>query len=158
MKIMFTVAVLLALCLIVLASFVVTSNGSGQFQDVGGDFGKTMISDFQAQSHKSADQVNNATLWGWGSMPRGKELVGGKLVDAPNTTWLYNSNNWMGDNYVDPYTGNYIDPITGQPVYRNLQVFPPTATSNQITTSNPTTNNQQGSQLPEILQSLSTGS
>ena len=38
--------------------------------------------------------------------------------------WLYNAANWMGDNYVDPYTGNYIDPNTGLPVYRNYQVFP----------------------------------
>jgi hypothetical protein len=142
MKIMFTAAVLLALCLVVLAQLAMTSSGSGKFQEVGGDFGKAWISNVQAQNNKTADQENNTTLWGWGTVPKGKVLAGDKLVDAPNSTWLYNSTNWMVDNYVDPYTGNYIDPITGQPVYVNHQVFPPTATSN------PTTNNQQDSPLP----------
>jgi hypothetical protein len=155
LKIMFTVAVLLAFCLFANAAYVLLSSGSGKFQEVGGDFGKSWISNFQAQNPKLNTQTNNSTLWGWGSVPKGKELVGDKLVDA-NKTWLYNATNWMGDNYVDPYSGNYIDPNTGQPVYRNLQVFPPTTTTNP--NSNPTTNNQPGSQLPKILQSLSTGS
>ena len=126
MKIIFTAAVLLALCLFAFAQSVLLSSGSGKFQQVGGDFGKAWISNFQAQNNKTADQGNNnnTTLWGWGSVPIGKELVGGKLVDAPNGTWLYNTTNWMGDNYVDPYSGNYIDPNTGQPVYRNHQFFP----------------------------------
>jgi hypothetical protein len=125
MKIIFTAIVLLALCLVAFAQFVVPSSGSGKVQQVGGDFGKAWISNFQAQNPKPAAQgKNNTTLWGWGSVPRGKELVGGKLVDAPNGTWLYNTTNWMGDNYVDPYSGNYIDPNTGLPVYRNYQVFP----------------------------------
>jgi hypothetical protein len=152
MKIMFTVAVLLVLCLAAIAAFVVSSSGSGKFQEVGGDFGKSWISNFQAQNNKTADKGNNTTLWGWGSIPKGKKLAGGKLVNAPNATWLYNTTNWMVDNYVDPYTGNYIDPITGQPVYINHQVFPDNG--NQP----PNYGNQQGSQLPKILQSLSTGS
>lgn len=146
MKIVFTVAVLLALCLVAFAQFVVSSSGSGKFQEVGGDFGKSWISNVQAQNNKTAEQGNNTTLWGWGTVPKGKVLAGGNLVDAPNSTWLYNTTNWMGDNYVDPYTHNYIDPRTGQPVYRNLQVFPQTATSN------PTTTTQQNSQLPPFLQ------
>lgn len=155
MKIMFTAAVLLALCLVAIAAFVATSSGSGKFQEVGGDFGKSWINNFQAQNSKTADQGNNTTLWGWGSKPKGKALVGGKLVDAPNTTWLYNTTNWMGDNYVDPYSGNYINPITGQPMYINHQVFP----DNGYQPPNYSTNynNQQGSQLPKILQSLGTG-
>ena len=152
MKIMFTVAVLLALCLFAFVQSVLLSSGSGKFQEVGGDFGKAWISNVQAQNNKTADQGNNTTLWGWGTVPKGKALVGGKIVDAPNGTWLYNATNWMGDNYVDPYTGSYIDPNTGQRVYKNYQVFPTTATSN------PTTTTQQNSQLPEILQSLGTGS
>jgi hypothetical protein len=152
MKIMFTAAVLLALCLAVLAQFVVTSSGSGNFQEVGGDFGKSWISNFQAQNNKTADQGNNATLWGWGSIPKGKVLAGDKLVDAPNGTWLYNSTNWMGDDYVDPYTGSYIDPYTGQRVYKNTEVFP------NYGTQQPSYSSQQGSQLPKILQSLGTGS
>ena len=126
MKIMFTAVVLLALCLVAFAQSVLLSSGSVKFQQVGGDFGKAWISKFQAQNNKTADQGNNnnTTLWGWGTVPKGKVLAGGKLVDAPNGTWLYNTTNWMGDNYVDPYSGNYIDPNTGLPVYRNYQVFP----------------------------------
>jgi hypothetical protein len=149
MKIMFTVAVLLTLCLFAFAQSVLLSSGSGKFQEVGGDFGKAWISSFQAQNPTPAAQGNNDTLWNWGSMPKGKALVGGKIVDAPNGTWLYNATNWMGDNYVDPYTGSYIDPNTGQRVYKNYKVFPTTATTNTT---------QQNSQLPEILQSLGTGS
>jgi hypothetical protein len=140
---MFTVTVLLALCLAAFAQSAVVSSGSGKFQEVGGDFGKAWISNFQAQNPKSA-QTDNSTLWDWGTIPKGKALVGGKLVDAPNSTWLYNSTNWMGDNYVDPYTGYYIDPLTGQPVYRNYQVFPNYGEQE-------TNNNPQSSPLPEFL-------
>ncbi len=152
MKIVFTVAVLLALCLVAFAQFVVSSSGSGKFQEVGGDFGKSWISNVQAQNNKTAEQGNNTTLWGWGTVPKGKVLTGGKLVDAPNGTWLYNTTNWMGDNYVDPYTQNYIDPKTGQPVYINHKVFPDNGNQQ------PGYNNQQGPQLPPILQPFSTGS
>lgn len=151
MKIMFTASVLLALSLVAFAAVVVTSSGSGKFQEVGGDFGKSWISNIQAQSNKTPDQGNNTPLWGWGNVPKGKELVGGKLVDAPNSSWVYNAANWMGDNYVDPYTGNYINPSTGLPVYKNYQVFP------NYGTQQPDYTTQQNSQLPEILQSLSTG-
>ena len=150
MKIMFTVAVLLALCLFAFVQSVLLSSGSGKFQEVGGDFGKAWISNVQAQNNKTAEQGNNTTLWGWGTVPKGKALVGGKIVDAPNGTWLYDTSNWMGDNYVDPYTGSYIDPYTGQRVYKKTtEIFPTTATTNTT---------QQNSQLPEILQSLGTGS
>lgn len=152
MRIAFTVAVLSVLCLFAFAELATTSSGSGKYQEVGGDFGKAWIGNFQSQNNKTADKGSNndTTLWGWGTVPKGKALVGGKIVDAPNSTWLYNSTNWMVDNYVDPYTGNYIDPVTGQPVYINHQVFPPTETS-----SKPSTSNQQGPQLPKVLQSLS---
>lgn len=150
MKIIFTATVLLALCLVAFAQSVGPSTGSDKVQQVGGDFGKAWISNFLAQNPKPAAQGNNSTLWGWGSAPKGKVLVGGKLVDAPNGTWLYNTTNWMGDNYVDPYSGNYIDPNTGQPVYRNYQVFP------NYGTQQPSYNNQQNSQLPKPLQSPTT--
>jgi hypothetical protein len=146
MKIIFTATVLLALCLVAFAQSALLGSGLGKFQQVGGDFGKAWISNFQAQNTKPAAQTNNSTLWGWGSVPKGKELVGGKLVNAPNTTWLYNTTNWMGDNYVDPYTGNYVDPNTGLPVYRNYQVFP------NYGTQQPSYNNQQNLQLPSFLQ------
>jgi hypothetical protein len=147
---MFTVTVLLALCLVVLAQFIVLGSSSGKFQEVGGDFGKAWISNFLAENPKSAAQTDNSTLWGWGTIPKGKALAGGKLVDAPNSTWLYAATDWMGDNYVDPYSGSYIDPITGQPVYRNYQIFP------NYSSQQPSYGNQQSSQLPKFLQSIAT--
>jgi hypothetical protein len=78
-------------------------------------------------------------------MPKGKVLMGGKLVDAPNSTWLYNATDWMGNNYVDPYSGYYIDPITGQRVYSNYEVFPNYGYDQSDF-------NQQSSQLPKFLQ------
>jgi hypothetical protein len=142
---MFTVTVLLALCLAVLAQFAVPGSGSGKFQEVGGDFGRAWIDDFLAENPRSSAQDNNSTLWGWGTMPKGKVLMGGKLVDAPNSTWLYNATDWMGNNYVDPYSGYYIDPITGQRVYSNYEVFP-NYDYDQSDLS------QQSSQLPKFLQ------
>lgn len=145
---MFTVNVLLVLCLVSLAQFMTQGSGSGKFQEVGGDFGKSWISNFQAENPKATSQANNSTLWGWGTIPKGKAVLGGKLVDAPNSSWLYAATDWMGDNYVDPYTGYYIDPLTGQAVYRNFRVFP-NYSSQQ--TSNI---NRQSSQLPKFLQPI----
>jgi hypothetical protein len=145
LKIMFTVTVLLALCLAAFAQSAEVSSGSGKFQEVGGDFGRAWISNFQAENPKSAP-TDNSTLWGWGTIPKGKALAGDKLVDAPNSTWLYAATDWMGDNYVDPYSGYYIDPLTGQPVYRNYQVFP------NYSSQQPSYSNQPN--LPEILRSL----
>lgn len=133
MKIIFTAIVLLVLCMTVSAQSVVVSGVTGKFQSVGGDFGKTWITNLQAQNPKQSAQESKDTLWGWGTVPKGKALAGGQLVDAPNNTWLYNtSGNWLGDNYVDPYTG--------QPVYTKYTAFP----SNSA---------QQGFLLPEILRS-----
>jgi hypothetical protein len=145
MKIIFTVTVLLTLCLVAFAQPVVVSSNSGKFQSVGGDFGRTWISDFQAQNPKPATQENNNnSLWGWGTIPKGKMLVGGKLIDAPNTTYTYNtSGNWLGDYYIDPYTGRPIyDSYPGYliPIYSNSAY----------------SNNSQYLQLPVVLQSPST--
>jgi hypothetical protein len=148
LKITFTATVLLVLCLVILAQFIALCSGSGRFQEVGGDFGRAWIGNFQAQNPKPADQTNNSTLWGWGTLPKGKVLIGGKIVDAPNSTWLYNATDWMGDNYVDPYSGYYIDPLTGQPVYRNFLVFPNNGYQQ------PNYGNEPN--LPEILRSLTT--
>ncbi len=148
LKIMFTVTVLLALCLVVFAQLLVLCSSSGRFQEVGGDFGRTWISNYLAENPRPASQANNSTLWGWGTIPKGKALIGGKLADAPNSTWLYAATDWMGENYVDPYSGRYIDPLTGQPVYRNFLVFP------NYSSQQPNYDNQQN--LPEILRSLAT--
>jgi hypothetical protein len=148
LKIKFTATVLLVLCLVVFAQLITICSGSGKFQVVGGDFGRAWISNYLAENPRAASQANNSTLWGWGTIPKGKALRGGKLADAPNSTWLYAATDWMGENYVDPYSGRYIDPLTGQPVYRNFQVFP------NHSYQQSRDNNQLGSQLPKFLQPI----
>ncbi|MFB3763775.1 MAG: hypothetical protein ACE14P_00850 [Methanotrichaceae archaeon] len=89
---------------------------SPQFQSVGGDFGKSWITSFQAQNQPAANDNLKNDLWSWGTAPKGKTVVGGKLVDTPNATNTINfTANWLGDfaqgvpiyiNSTTPY-GNY---------------------------------------------------
>jgi hypothetical protein len=101
------------LSLLIVACSAQTMNG---FQSVGGDFGKSWISNFQAQNPPAAEENLSNDLWGWGGAPKGKALVGGKLVDATSTTNTVNfTANWLGElpqtapiymNSSSPY-GNY---------------------------------------------------
>jgi len=90
---------------------------TNQFQSVGGDFGKTWISNFLAQNQKQTDKENlTSNLWDWGGHPKGKAIVNGQLVDTTNiTTGVNYTANWLGDmslaspvyfNSSSPY-GNY---------------------------------------------------
>lgn len=89
---------------------------TNQFQGVGGDFGKSWISNFKAQNQQAASENLTNDLWSWGNTPKGKMLVGGKLVDSTNRTNKVNFTvNWLGDipignpvyfNSSSPY-GNY---------------------------------------------------
>lgn len=111
---------------------------TGNFQSVGGDYGRTWLKDFQAQNPAKQPQAQNSTaLWGWGGAPKGSMIQNGSLVADPYYIWksLNLTSGWMGQAYVDPktgypvyafvdpYTGNpdyfYVDPKTGQPVYIN---------------------------------------
>ncbi len=88
---------------------------TSNFQSVSGDFGRTWLSNFLAQNPKPAE--NNSSLWSWGSAPKGSMLLNDKLVPISNSTIAAANNaaNWLGDTYVDPYTG--------KPVYDNRPVF-----------------------------------
>ena len=123
MKIVLTVVVVLfLLCLTAYAQSVAVSNGPGKVQNVSGDFAQTWIKDYLAKNPSPVPQVNNTSLLGWGTIPKGKSLVGGKLVD--NYYFYENmTGNWLGDFYQNPYTSEPINPgyypgyIT--PVYTN---------------------------------------
>ena len=115
MKAAIAMIILLAICASAFAQSVTTAgDSSGQsstFQSVGGDFGRSWISEFKDQNKPANDSENlKNDLWSWGSTPKGKKMVNGKLVDAPYYNWtLYNiSRNWLGDT---SYLGN--------PVYMN---------------------------------------
>lgn len=109
MKIVFTVVVLFLLCLMFNAQSVMVSNGSGNFQSVSGDFAQSWIKDYLSKNPSPVPQVNNTSLWGWGAIPKGKALVGGKLVD--NYTYYQDmTSNWLGDYYLNPYTSEPINP------------------------------------------------
>jgi hypothetical protein len=105
--IIFTLSLLIVAC---------SAQTTDRFQGVGGDFGRNWISNFQAQNPPAAEENLSNDLWGWGGAPKGKALVGGKLVDATNTTNTVNfTANWLGElpqtspiymNSSSPY-GNY---------------------------------------------------
>ena len=109
MKIAFTVLVLFLLCLMAHAQSVAVSNGPGKVQSVSGDFAQAWIKNYLSKNPSPVPQVNNTSLWGWGAVPKGKALVGGKLVD--NYTYYQNMTaNWLGDYFLNPYTGEPINP------------------------------------------------
>lgn len=127
MKILFTVVVLILLCLAAYAQSIAVNNGAGTFQSVSGDFAQNWIKNYLAKNPSPVPQVNNTSLWGWGSIPKGKALVGGKLVE--NYTYYQNmTSNWLGDYFLNPYTsepinpadypGSYI-PVYSSPAYSN---------------------------------------
>jgi hypothetical protein len=127
MKIIFTVVVLILLYLTAYAQLVSANDGTGKFQSVSGDFAQTWIKNYLAKNPSPVPQVNNTSLWGWGAIPKGKALVGGKLVD--NFTYSQNMTaNWLGDYYLNPYTSEpinpayypgYVIPVYSSPVYTN---------------------------------------
>lgn len=135
MKIAFAVVVLFLLCLMVHAQSVVVNSGSGDYQSVSGDFAHNWIKNYLAKNPSPIPQVNNTSLWGWGAIPKGKALVGGKLVD--NYTYYQNmTDNWLGDYYLNPYTSEPINPAY-YPGYIN-PVYTPTPYLNQYNLPYPT--------------------
>jgi hypothetical protein len=124
MKAIFAMIIIFALCASAFAQGLTAGSGSSgqseKFQSVGGDFGRSWISEFKAQNNEtekanqSDDKAND--LWSWGNSPKGKKLVNGKLVDAPYYNWsLYNlSTNWLGDT---SYLGNPIYMNSSSPGY-----------------------------------------
>lgn len=111
-----------------------------QAQNVGGDYGRTWLNNFNIQNPKSVADNGNGNgndLWNWGSAPKGRIAVNGKLVLDPYYFWksLNYTSGWLGQVYVDPKTNYpiygfldpytrfpvyfYVDPNTGQPVFTN---------------------------------------
>jgi hypothetical protein len=106
MKIAYLVITLLALYLAGFIQPVLMGSGSDGFQSVGGDFGRTWLSSSGSQaSGTAAPAGNNSNLWGWGVVPKGKVLTGGKLVDQENTTGL-TSTDWLQNKTVENSTSN----------------------------------------------------
>jgi hypothetical protein len=136
MKTALAVAVVLVVCLLAADC---CAQSSSRFQNVGGDFGRSLIGTIGANDTKAAaaaEDNSNDSLWSWGSSPKGTLVVDGNLIGDPKYTMkkLNVENNWLGDSFVDPYgttapaysytdpdTGapvkTYVDPITGQSYY-----------------------------------------
>jgi hypothetical protein len=97
---------------------------TGNFQSVGGDFGRTWLKNFISQNPEEQPQAQNSTaLWSWGGSPKGSMIQNGSLVVDPYYIWksLNLTSGWMGQAYVDPKTGYpiyaFVDPYTGYPDY-----------------------------------------
>lgn len=106
--------------------FACCSQSQGQAQNLGGDYGRTWLNNFNIQNPKPvADNGNGNSndLWNWGGAPKGRIAVNGKLVQDPYYFWksLNYTSGWLGQVYVDPKTRypiyGFIDPYTGSPVY-----------------------------------------
>lgn len=107
------------------------AQSSLEFQNVGGDFGRSWTSNFFAQNPQSAENKSR-DLWSWGGIPKGHSLVDGVLMPIQNSTTLLTNGtiNWLGETYVDPYTGT---PVYGShPVYTESygSILPPIFNSN----------------------------
>ncbi len=98
--------------------FVVTATSS-DYQQISGEFGQNIIKDFRTEDQAWASPSPNATLWDWGSSPKGKEVQDGKIVDANLTPAMIAALNWMQAmgysnpvimNSSNPY-GNFSQPI-----------------------------------------------
>jgi len=113
-------AVALLVCLLAAGCY---AQSTGNFQSVGGDYGRKVISTIKADDTKPAAGGNNGSLWSWGSSPKGTLVVDGNLIGDPAYTMkkLNVVNNWLGDSFVDPYATaapaySYTDAETGEPV------------------------------------------
>ena len=124
MKILFTMVVLILLCMAAYAQSVVANDGTGKFQSVSGDFAQNWIKNYLAKNPSPVPKVNNTSLWGWGAIPKGKALVGGKLVE--NYTYYQNmTSNWLGDYFLNPYTSEPINPAYYPGSYIPVYSSPP---------------------------------
>ena len=114
----FVAALVLVLAI---TSAIYQAQAAGNFQSVGGDFGRTWLQDRQAQNPSPTQ--NSTGLWNWGGAPKGSIVQNGALVADPYYIWksLNLTSGWMGQVYVDPKTRNpvygFIDPYTGYPDY-----------------------------------------
>ena len=111
MKISHVTIALLALCLAGFIQPVLVATGSDGYQSVGGDFGRTWLSSSGTSGTQSAAAGTapaggkSSSLWGWGVVPKGKVLTGGKLVDQENTTGL-TSTDWLQNRTLENTTSN----------------------------------------------------
>lgn len=66
-------------------------------QQVGGEFGRAWLQNFLRYNEPpvEADQVND--LWSWGGAPKGKKVVGGKLVPDMTVNYTNITSDWLGE-------------------------------------------------------------
>jgi hypothetical protein len=130
MRIIYAMIVLTALCFAAYAQSVVVSNGPENVQSVSGDFAKSWLKSYLEANPRPAPKINDTSLWGWGTIPKGKALIEGQIVDSLNFTASQDMTaNWLGDYYLNPYTSEPIDPryYPGYaiPVYSNPVYYDP---------------------------------
>jgi hypothetical protein len=118
----------LALALFLVAGLMMAScsaEDSSRFQDVGGDYGRKLISTMESdETETTAVSNNNDTLWDWGSTPKGTMVLDGNLIADPrySPNRLNVVQNWLDESLMDPYSSTtasaytYTDSITGEVV------------------------------------------
>lgn len=98
MRIMFVMVVLAAAYLAASVQMVVLCSGSEKYQNVGGDFGKAWLSNYDPRNSVPAAQESNNTSAAWGGTPKGKAEVSSDLVNKQNATKP--ATDWLGDSTI----------------------------------------------------------
>ena len=123
MKTAFAAAMALLMAIACLLSGSALAQGTSSYQNVGGDYGRNVLTNIVApDAQQAAKAEGNQSLWSWGRAPKGSLIVDGNIVGDPRYTLKNLSviRDWLGDSFVDPYGDtpaySYIDPTTGEKV------------------------------------------
>lgn len=94
-----SIKMLITLISIALALGVVTAESFTPItgQQISGDFGRAWLQNFLKYNEPpvASDQTND--LWSWGGAPKGKMIVGGKLVPDLTVNYTNLTSDWLGE-------------------------------------------------------------
>ena len=117
MKIRLMTIILIMFCLAFSTQLVILCSGSQGVQNVGGDFGRTWLSNYQAQNPGPAapgsnnttsnNTTSNNTTADWGGQPKGATDLSSNLVKPQNTT-AAPATDWLGGSTI---TGDQTSPV-----------------------------------------------
>lgn len=100
MKIKFMTIVLILFCLAVFTQLVILCSGSQGVQNVGGDFGRSWLNNYQAQNPAASgnNTTSNNSTSDWGGKPKGAPGVNSTLVQPQNTSST--NTDWLGSSTI----------------------------------------------------------
>ena len=111
MKIRLMTIILTMFCLVLSTQLIILCSGSQGVQNVGGDFGRAWLSNYQTQNPKPAapgsnNTTSNNTTADWGGKPKGATDLSSNLVKPQNNT--VPATDWLGSSTI---TGDQTSPV-----------------------------------------------